>query len=90
MARKEFDYAGTEFASGKPLEDIQGVSYRKKRYSVHTPNRPPITDLDSLPFTVETYRRDLDITRYTIPSLRHPYLSFYTSRGRPALCTFCV
>jgi hopanoid biosynthesis associated radical SAM protein HpnJ len=90
VARKEFDYAVTEFASGKPLGEIQGVSFRKNGHIVHTPNRPPITDLDSLPFAVETYRRDVDITRYTIPFLRYPYLSFYTSRGCPALCTFCL
>jgi hopanoid biosynthesis associated radical SAM protein HpnJ len=90
IARKEFEFAVTEFAAGKPLEEIQDVSFRKNGGVVHTPARPVVTNLDALPFAVEIYKRDLDITRYNIPFLKHPYLSFYTSRGCPALCTFCL
>jgi radical SAM superfamily enzyme YgiQ (UPF0313 family) len=43
-----------------------------------------------LPFASEVYKRDLDITRYNVPFLLHPYVAFYTSRGCPALCTFCL
>jgi radical SAM superfamily enzyme YgiQ (UPF0313 family) len=39
---------------------------------------------------VDIYKRDLDITRYNVPFLLHPFLSFYTERGCPALCTFCL
>jgi hopanoid biosynthesis associated radical SAM protein HpnJ len=90
IARKEFDYSIAEFAWGKKLEEIEGVSFRKDGKVIHNPDRPPLEDLDSLPFVVDIYKRDLDITRYNIPYLRHPYLSFYTSRGCPALCTFCL
>jgi hypothetical protein len=27
--RKEFDYSIVEYAQGKPIEDILGISYRK-------------------------------------------------------------
>jgi hopanoid biosynthesis associated radical SAM protein HpnJ len=90
IARKEFDYSIAEFAWGKRLDEIDGVSFRKDGKVVHNPDRPPLEDLDSLPFAVDIYKRDLDITRYNIPYLRHPYVSFYTSRGCPALCTFCL
>ncbi len=90
VARKEFDYSVAEFAWGKNLEDIQGVSYRKNGHIVHNDDRPPLTDLDSLPFVVDIYKRDLDITRYNIPFLRHPFIAFYTSRGCPAQCSFCL
>jgi hopanoid biosynthesis associated radical SAM protein HpnJ len=90
VARKEFDYSVTEFAQGKRLDQIAGVSYRKNGSVVHNPDRPAIQDLDALPFAVEVYRRDLDVTRYNVPFLLHPYLAFYTSRGCPALCTFCL
>jgi hopanoid biosynthesis associated radical SAM protein HpnJ len=90
VARKEFDFSVSEFASGKDLDQIDGVSFRKNGRIVHNPDRPPLTDLDSLPFAVDIYKRDLDITRYTVPFLRHPYVSFYTARGCPALCTFCL
>jgi len=38
----------------------------------------------------KTYKRDLDITRYNVPFLLNPFVSLYTSRGCPALCTFCL
>lgn len=90
VARREFDYTVTEFAQGVKLQDIQGVSYRKNGKIIHNPDRPPLTDLDSLPFVVDVYKRDLDITRYNVPFLRHPFVAFYSSRGCPALCTFCL
>ena len=36
------------------------------------------------------YKRDLDVTRYNVPFLLHPFISMYTSRGCPAMCTFCL
>jgi len=90
ICRKEFDFSVTEFAAGKPLEEIAGVSYLRDGQVVHNPDREQIQDLDSLPFAVDIYKRDLDITRYNVPFLLHPFLSFYTERGCPALCTFCL
>jgi len=90
VVRKEFDYPVSEYAKGKKLEDIAGISFRKDGRIVHNPDRPAIDDLDALPFAVDVYKRDLDIKRYNIPYLKHPYVAFYTSRGCPALCTFCL
>jgi len=90
VVRREFDYPIAEYAGGKSLKDIAGVSFRKDGRVVHNPERPAIEDLDALPFAVEVYKRDLDIMRYNIPYLKYPYISFYTSRGCPALCTFCL
>ena len=90
ICRKEFDYSVTEFATGKPLDEIAGISYLKNGLVVHNPDREQLQDLDSLPFAVDIYKRDLDITRYNVPFLLHPFLSFYTERGCPALCTFCL
>ncbi len=90
VARKEFDYAVAEFADGKDLSEILGVSYIRDGQVVHNPDRPPITDLDSIPFVVDVYKRDLDITKYNVPFLRHPYVAFYTGRGCPAHCSFCL
>jgi hopanoid biosynthesis associated radical SAM protein HpnJ len=90
VVRKEFDYAVCEFAQGKPLEEILGISYLKNGLVVHTPDRPEIQDLDSLPHVTEIYRRDLDVTKYNVPFLLYPYVSLYTTRGCPAQCTFCL
>ena len=90
VVRREFEFAVTEFAEGKPLAEIAGVSYLGNGKAIHNPDRPPLEDLDSLPFAVEIYKRDLDITRYNVPFLKHPFIAFYTSRGCPALCTYCL
>ena len=49
-----------------------------------------IENLDELPWVTKVYKRDLDITRYNVPFLLNPFVSFYTSRGCPAMCTFCL
>jgi len=90
VVRKEFDYAAYEFAHGKPLEEILGISYLKNGSVVHTPDRPDVQDLDSLPHVTEVYRRDLDVMKYNVPFLLYPYVSLYTTRGCPAQCTFCL
>jgi hopanoid biosynthesis associated radical SAM protein HpnJ len=90
IARKEFDYQVVEFAQGKPLDEILGVSYRHNGSVVHTPDRPQIQDLDALPHVTDVYRRDLDVRRYNVPFLLNPFVSLYTTRGCPAQCTFCL
>jgi hopanoid biosynthesis associated radical SAM protein HpnJ len=90
VVRREFDYQIAGYAQGKPLEDLPGVSFRKNGGFVHNPEAPAIENLDELPWVTKVYKRDLDITRYNVPFLLQPYISFYTTRGCPALCTFCL
>jgi len=87
---KEFDFAIRDFAAGKPLEEIPGVVYRNNGHFLATPPQPLKTDLSSIPWVTPIYKRDLDVTKYNIPFLLHPYISLYTTRGCPALCTFCL
>jgi hopanoid biosynthesis associated radical SAM protein HpnJ len=90
ICRKEFDYAVVDYANGKPLEDIPGISFLKDDKAVHNPDAPQIQDLDALPHVTDIYKRDLDVTRYNVPFLLYPYVSLYTTRGCPAQCTFCL
>ena len=90
VIRREFDYQIVDYANGKPIEEIPGASYRKDGRIVNNPEAPSIENLDELPWVSRVYKRDLDVTRYNVPFLLHPYLSFYTSRGCPAQCTFCL
>lgn len=90
IVRKEFDYAVTDFAKGKPLAEIPGVSFLKDDKIVHNPDAPQIQDLDALPHVTDVYKRDLDVKNYNVPFLLHPYVSLYTTRGCPAQCTFCL
>jgi len=90
ICRKEFDYAVVDYANGKPLGEIHGISYRKNGTVVHNPDAAQIQDLDALPHVTDVYRRDLDVRRYNVPFLLHPFVSLYTTRGCPAQCTFCL
>ena len=90
VVRREFDYQIAAYANGNPLEQLPGVSFRNNSSIVHNPEGRAIENLDDLPWVTKTYKRDLDITRYNVPFLHHPYISLYTSRGCPAMCTFCL
>jgi hopanoid biosynthesis associated radical SAM protein HpnJ len=90
ICRKEFDYSVTDYAKGKPLADIPGVSFLKDGKIVHNPDAPQIENLDALPHVTEVYKRDLDVRRYNVPFLLNPFVSLYTTRGCPAQCTFCL
>src|SRR5207253_2365576 len=62
VTRGEFDYSVTEYARGRPLGEILGVSYRKDGKIVHNPERPQLhtEELDALPFASDIYKRDLE------------------------------
>jgi hopanoid biosynthesis associated radical SAM protein HpnJ len=90
IVRREFDYQIANYAKGTPLEELPGVSFRKNGSIQHNPEGGVIENLDELPWVTKTYQRDLDFRRYNVPFLLHPFLSFYTSRGCPAMCTFCL
>src|ERR1700704_3076726 len=90
IVRREFDYQIADYAKGKSLEELPGVSFRKNGGVVHNPEGAVIENLDELPWVSKVYKRDLDVTRYNVPFLLNPFISFYTSRGCPAMCTFCL
>jgi hopanoid biosynthesis associated radical SAM protein HpnJ len=92
VVRGEFDHAVVEFAKGKPVQEINGISYRSGYQVIPNASRPPLDteELDRLPFATEVYKRDLVIENYNVPFLMHPYVALYTSRGCPPQCTFCL
>ena len=91
VVRREFDYAAVEYANGKPLAEILGISIADADGKVvHNPDRPAVADLDAMPDVVDVYKRDLDVKRYNVPFLLYPFVSLYTTRGCPAQCTFCL
>lgn len=67
-------------AAGRGCGGIAGVSWREPSGAVrHNPDRPPITDLESLP----------DPAWHLVRMDRYPITSLNTSRGCPFKCTFC-
>jgi hopanoid biosynthesis associated radical SAM protein HpnJ len=91
VCRNEFDYTCKEVAEGRPYGEITGLSYREKDGNIkHNPERELIHDWDAMPSVLPVYARDLEIKKYFIGYLLHPYISFYTGRGCPAKCSFCL
>jgi len=86
----EFDFAVAEIANGVSLEKVDGIAFRSNRVIKRTPDRPPLENLDALPFVTEIYARDLAIENYYNGYLKHPYVSLYTGRGCRSRCTFCL
>jgi hopanoid biosynthesis associated radical SAM protein HpnJ len=90
VCRGEFDYTIKELCEGATWDQVHGLSFLRDGAAVHTPDRPLLTDLDSLPFVTPIYKRDLPVNEYVIPHMKHPYVAIYSSRGCPARCTFCL
>jgi hopanoid biosynthesis associated radical SAM protein HpnJ len=87
----EFDFTVKEVAEGIELSRIAGLSYRNAEGRIaHNPPRPILENMDELPFVTPVYKRDLEIERYFIGYLKHPYISIYTGRGCKSRCTFCL
>lgn len=75
------------------LEGVRGISYRNENGEiVHNSPRPPIKDLDTLPFPafhlfpLERYNFKLDVPGEG----ELPALNLITSRGCPYECVFCA
>lgn len=92
VAGREFDFTLKDIAAGSPLEETPGISYwdRSQNQIMKTAERPLITNMDDLPFVTPVYKRDLDVTKYYIGYLQHPYVSLYTGRGCYSRCIFCL
>lgn len=79
--------------TGQDWAETLGIAYRDKEGEViKTPSRPPINDLDALPFPAWDL---VDIERYSqLPNMNDllkasPYALLFTSRGCPYGCIYC-
>ncbi|GBE05796.1 MAG TPA: radical SAM protein [Nitrospirae bacterium] len=76
-------------AGKRPLEDVDGISYRKDNEIFSTGQRKPIEDISSLPFPawdLFPMERYFNKNAMCMPERR---ISLVTSRGCPYRCTFC-
>ncbi|MGA1823528.1 MAG: B12-binding domain-containing radical SAM protein [bacterium] len=94
VARGEYDMTLVDLANIVPdkegLEDVKGLTFRNKNRIQSNPSRAFISDLDSLPFVSEVYKKHLKIENYFYAHCRFPIVSFFTSRGCWAKCNYCV
>jgi magnesium-protoporphyrin IX monomethyl ester (oxidative) cyclase len=76
------------------LKKIRGIAFIENGKKIFTPSRPPIQDLDSLPFPA---RHLLPMEMYYAAvkenpirgEIRKPWTTVITSRGCPYNCVFC-
>ncbi len=71
------------------LKEVKGIAYQEGEEVILTATRPPIEDLDKLPFPAWHL---FDIEKYKNSPLRvkqNPVGPIETSRGCPGKCTFC-
>jgi len=71
----------------KPFNQILGLSFKIGKRIINNRSRPPIKDLDSLPFAA---RHLLKQDRYVAPVHNRPYTLLITARGCPNKCIFCT
>jgi radical SAM superfamily enzyme YgiQ (UPF0313 family) len=95
VVRGEYDYTirdvARSLAGRGNLTAIQGLTYRDGDSTIlHNPDRPPIQDLDALPFVSEVYKRHLRIEDYFYSIARYPEVTLVTGRGCPHRCTYCL
>lgn len=89
VVRGEGERTLCELAAEKPLEEVDGISYRRDGEIVHNPDAAMIEDLDSLPFPayhllpMKKYRPAMGAAK------RLPATSVLATRGCPGRCTFC-
>jgi len=77
------------------LKNIKGIAFLENGKTVITPPRPPIQDLDSLPFPA---RHLLPMDEYFAAvkenpirgKISKPWVTMITSRGCPHNCVFCT
>jgi hypothetical protein len=67
VAREEFDFTIKEVTDGRPLDAIDGLSFRGPDGRIrHNRDRAVLEDMDRLPFVTEVYKRDLRVEDYFI------------------------
>ena len=95
VARREYDYTVLEIASeitstAPELSKILGISFRRDDKIFSTDDRPPIEDLDQLPFQSIIYKAHLHYKNYFFAAANYPIIQIMTGRGCPFKCTWCV
>jgi len=95
VARWEYDFTLKEIAEAIEnegnLEDVNGISYKKKRRVIHNPDREfsSSKDLDEIPFVSKVYKTHLNVRDYFLGNSLYPEVQIFTGRGCPFQCTFC-
>lgn len=88
VIRGEYELTAAELGIGKPLEEIQGITWRTSDGRiVRNPDRPYIDNLDTVPFPARHLTRN---ELYIRPDALEPQTTIVTNRGCPHSCIYCL
>lgn len=91
IARGEYEYTVRDVVRSLEeggIREVPGISFLDQAGNyVRTPDRPPIENLDELPFPAWHH---LDIKSYFDGSKLFPYIDIIGGRGCPYQCAFCL
>lgn len=89
VVRDEGESTMNELVSGKPLQEILGLSYKADGKFIHNDQRPFLENLDDLPF-LPTHLLPMDKYRPSLGAYKRlPALGLVSARGCPGHCTYC-
>ncbi|NLH49536.1 MAG: radical SAM protein [Myxococcales bacterium] len=90
----EYDWTALELAraleAGQPLAAVAGLSIPHEAGYRATAPRPPLENLDDLPWIAPIYRNHLSIQSYYFSLAHHPMVMLISGRGCPNNCFFCL
>jgi anaerobic magnesium-protoporphyrin IX monomethyl ester cyclase len=69
----------------KTIDRVQGITFKHNGQVIRNPDRPFMTDIDSLPRPAHHH---FDTNMYKLFGVN--YMPIITSRGCPSACTFCL
>lgn len=87
-----FEELLTCLREGRDLDEVAGIAFMRDGEKVVTPARPPILELDDLPFPaydlveVKAY---FNVPRHTRIFAHREYMSVVSTRGCPYKCIYC-
>jgi anaerobic magnesium-protoporphyrin IX monomethyl ester cyclase len=89
--RGEGEFTFLDMAKEKPLEKIDGISYKKSGKIVHNKNSMPINP-NILPFPARYLlpSNGVDLPYISAGTIYRPWAPIFTSRGCPYNCYYCM
>ncbi len=78
--------------ASQPIDNVEGIAFRKNDKIVLTPLREPIENLDNLPFPawdMIDFERYSKVTGMNVYYKSIPWSAIFTSRGCPFHCAYC-
>lgn len=89
VIRNDYYQAALAILQGKPLRQIQGITFRNGTEIIHNADEASPIDPNEIPMISPIVKRDLDTGDYFYASLTNPYMMLQHSWGCSFNCAFC-